>query len=93
MDKHFDYEWISKQIGHGEPAQAFAGHVLVWSEMAVRAAVVRALKAHEAERQQQALMDRSCIMRWLHRRIRAHLRRDAISDEARRWRVRERLRK
>jgi len=44
------YDWVSDQIGSGEPARLFAGHVPVWSEMAVRAAVLRALKSYDEER-------------------------------------------
>ena len=41
------YDWISEQIGEGEPAEDFAGHVRVWSEYAVRIAIIRALKNYK----------------------------------------------
>jgi hypothetical protein len=40
-------DWIGDQLGEGEPAAKFAPHVHVWSEMAVRAAIVRALENYE----------------------------------------------
>lgn len=36
------------QFGTGEPAGNFAPHVLVWSEMAVRVAILRALQSGDA---------------------------------------------
>jgi hypothetical protein len=36
---------IDDLVGEGEPAERFAGHVLVWPEMAVRLAVLRGYRA------------------------------------------------
>ena len=43
------YELCTKAMGRGEPARVFYRDVPVWSEMAVRAAILRAIQAVEAE--------------------------------------------
>jgi hypothetical protein len=49
---------MQELIGTGERADSFAGHVLVWSEMAVRAAVLRAVAAHERPSYEMPKMNR-----------------------------------
>ena len=43
-------DWIGQHIGQGESASLFAPNVKVWSEMAVRAAIMRALEGYEKGR-------------------------------------------
>lgn len=42
-----EIDWIGNQIGKGEPAKNFAPDALVWSEYAVRAAILRAINNYE----------------------------------------------
>jgi hypothetical protein len=41
------YDWVTEQIGEGEPAYMFADHIKVWSETAVRSAIMRALENYK----------------------------------------------
>ena len=43
-------DWIGEQMSDGEPAKRFSPETHVWSEMAVRSAIIRAL--HNYERRQ-----------------------------------------
>lgn len=48
------YDWITEQMGKGEPASKFAPCVRVWSEIAVRTAILGALNNYEKDRQNES---------------------------------------
>lgn len=46
------FNWVTAQMGDGERAGNFSPEVKVWSEYAVRAAILRALADYEKHREE-----------------------------------------